>query len=483
MAIAHWQWIHTILAVLLATVLATSFTNTFIFYEDYQKAFGLSSFQYSIITSVSCYLGVIASIFIGIFINNIFSEKYPLITATCSLMCGILSLLFGLVTYMPYSPYLTIIYGSIITFSYKNFQSICYSTIITLANKYSKDTEKGKNVSYIQASWALATLLYIPTGYAIQYIGWYTSFVVFGVISIIYYFIIIYIFKFEDETSLSTASIYQSIAQRFSDLKSVFNTKILLVLSSVFFCTLASGSFLVVTSSLWMEDVYNLNASQVGWFTLTEFAAEMTGSIIMGQISDKYGIYICSFIAFAIKIVDMFIILMLSIFIGPNIGHISIAIISTFFLFVGWEIFFISSIISVIQLAPQNVSKNVVIMSQFAVASIGKMSGIEISSFLWYNGNGLKYLILIWLISNIFGLLCYIVLYRMKRIGLYYTKISTMSTDNETDNELTYEQQLKDKLLVFGYIRKQEHENKDIHVPSKLKKLIFQYFWINNNIA
>mmetsp|Transcript_28781 Transcript_28781/g.45544 ORF Transcript_28781/g.45544 Transcript_28781/m.45544 type:complete len:90 (-) Transcript_28781:80-349(-) len=42
------------------------------------------------------------------------------------------------------------------------------------------------------------------------------------------------------------------------------------------------------------------------------------------------------------------------------------------------------------------------------------MIGAEISTFLWYNGNGISILATIWLLCNVFGLSCYLILYLIK---------------------------------------------------------------------
>merc|ERR1712152_83340 len=125
-----------------------------------------------------------------------------------------------------------------------------------------------------------------------------------------------------------------------------------------------------------------MGTSELGWYTLSIFIAEMCGSII---------------------IIDSLIIFNLTILIGPDIGGLWLAVILNFFLFVGWEMFFITQILAMIEFGPHNVSKNIILLSNFAVASIAKMIGTEFSSWLWLNGNGLEWLSCIWLCCNIVG--------------------------------------------------------------------------------
>lgn len=67
-----------------------------------------------------------------------------------------------------------------------------------------------------------------------------------------------------------------------------------------------------------------------------------------------------------------------------------------------------------IEFGPISVSKNIILLSNFGIASIAKMVGAEFSSWLWFNGHGLNILSAIWLICNILGLGCYAILYQIK---------------------------------------------------------------------
>ena len=396
---------------------------------------------YSIIM-LACYLGNISSLFFGIFVNKLFSDKYHCIASIFSFLSGILSLLYGFTVFMP-NEYVVVIYGSLIAFSYKNAASICYTTVVGLANEYSIHDQKGSNISYLQLSWSISTLLYIPVGYMIQYVNWFLPFCIFGIILIIYCFIINFGYKFDsDQYNALNEAISDvqsnissiSIAANISDLKSVFNRKIILILLSIFFCGIASGSFLITTTSFWMEDVYLLSTSELGWYTLSIFMAEMLGSLIMSLISDKYGIFVCSFIAFAIKIIDSLIIFNLSILFGPTIGGLWLAVILNFFLFVGWEMFFITQILAMIEYGPINVSKNIILLSNFAVASIAKMVGTIISSEIWNNGHGLEFLSCIWLVCNICGAASYAILYKIKDQQVGYVPIPAPINSQKQSN-------------------------------------------------
>lgn len=146
-------------------------------------------------------------------------------------------------------------------------------------------------------------------------------------------------------------------------------------------------------------------------FVIVSFCRHVFVCVLSLSIS---GIFVCSFIAFIIEIIASLIILNLSIIVGPDIGGLPYAIILNFFLFVGWEIFFITQVLAMIEFGPVNVSKNIILLSNFAVASIAKMIGAEFSSLLWNEGQGLQILAAIWLIANSLGLACYSILYQIK---------------------------------------------------------------------
>merc|ERR1712062_718511 len=159
------------------------------------------------------------------------------------------------------------------------------------------------------------------------------------------------------------SKISDDIRSNLGDLKTIFSKHVNLILISIFFVSIAHGSFLITTSSFWMEDVFNLDTSSVGFVTLSIFAAEVIGALIMAQISDKHGVFVCSFVAFLIQIISSLIILNLSLVFGPTIGGLWTVIFLNFFLFVGWEIFFIAQILAMIEFGPKNISKNVILIS------------------------------------------------------------------------------------------------------------------------
>ena len=170
--------------------------------------------------------------------------------------------------------------------------------------------------------------------------------------------------------------------------------------------------------------------------TLSIFAAEIVGSIVMASISDAFGIFFCTFLAFTIEIIASLIILNCSAFIGEDIGGLWLAIILIFLLFVGWEIFFITQVLAMIEFGPINVSKNIILSSNFAIASIAKM--IELNILWLCFCNGLTILAAIWLICNILGLGCYTVLYQIKdkRSISDYMPINDGGNDKDLEESL-----------------------------------------------
>ena len=435
---------HVFFGIILLICLISVFKNPFIYFEDYANALQLNDFQYSIIL-LSLYLGNITSLFFGVYVNNLFKDKYQGIASTFSFISGLLSILFCLISYFntitsnSISSPIIVIYGSIIAFLYKNCASIAYTTIVGLAAEFSATNTRGKNISYLQLSWSVSTLLYIPIGCILEYSYWYIPFLIFGVILILYTFIISWGFNFkipaEEESNADNfykavsdiqsnfSSIPPELMADISHLRSIFNKQINLILLSIFFCSIAQGSFLITTSSFWMEDIYQLPTCLFSLTTLSIFFAEIVGAIVMTQISDQYGIFKCSFIAFFIEIIASLIILNCSAVIGADIGGLWLAVILNFFLFVGWEMFFITQVLAMIEFGPINVSKNIILLANFATASIAKMIGAELSSWLWFNGNGLAILSAIWLGSNVCGLACYSILYHIRD----KRNISTMS--------------------------------------------------------
>ena len=186
MASERWEWSHTVLGTIVLICLISVFKNPFIYFEDYSVALGLSNFEYSVIL-LSLYAGNITSLFFGVYVNNLFKDRYQGIASVFSGISGALALLFCVIIYFdsgqtePVTPnsqlsIFVVVYGSIIAFLYKNAASICYATVVGLANEWSASNRKGANISYLQLSWSISTLLYIPIGFLLEYLFWYIPF-------------------------------------------------------------------------------------------------------------------------------------------------------------------------------------------------------------------------------------------------------------------------------------------------------------------
>ena len=205
----HWRPIHTISGTILLICLISVFKNPFIFFKDYATALDLTDFQYSIIL-LALYLGNITSLFFGVYVNNLFQQKYQSVAALFSFISGLLSFLFVLIEYLKtihysnssYSAIIITAYGSIIAFLYKNAASICYATVVGLASDWSPPNANGANIAYLQLSWSLSTLLFIPIGFMLQYLSWYIPFVSFAAILIFYSLVIFYGFSFKQEEQM-----------------------------------------------------------------------------------------------------------------------------------------------------------------------------------------------------------------------------------------------------------------------------------------
>ena len=68
----------------------------------------------------------------------------------------------------------------------------------------------------------------------------------------------------------------------------------LLILGVSFFMSFRSKTIYVVTSSIWMEETFDLNASYVGWSTMSVIIGECLALGVMTTLSHKLQLWQCA---------------------------------------------------------------------------------------------------------------------------------------------------------------------------------------------
>ena len=157
----------------------------------------------------------------------------------------------------------------------------------------SHDTEQYvRIVSILHVSWPLSTCLNIVAGYLIDYVSWIWVFILFGILLMVATFYVSMFVLNDLQATDADASRPElrplqatntnavasgnldvdtsdyadtTLVRRYTALDLVYNWRALMILFVSFWMSFRSRSIYIVISSFWMEDVFGLSASVVGW--------------------------------------------------------------------------------------------------------------------------------------------------------------------------------------------------------------------------
>eukprot|EP01084_Bolivina_argentea_P024904 46356_1 len=413
-----WTKSHTILAIMMRMCGEINIRSLAIYYRDYQLALQLDSVQFSYIIICSN-LGCAATMIFP-FIKRLLTLKQRI--TIFSFLCGLFAILLFIIpsqTKLYLSPpVFTLTYCCFIALFFGICFIMCRASIIDLASDSVHTSKQGQTIGLLELSWTFAALLYFVVGYMIEYINWWSSFVIFGSILCVLSAISHYVYKpFNLPTEISNSSDTSTspinLCVWFEDIKIAFsNQTALLIFLSTFIMSICNGSFSVIVVGVWMEDIFMLTPSHVAWVSLTVFVAELIGCLTVSSVVDIYGPVLCGYFSFACTFAAGLITLIgLNFNNGnPDIGGIFVAVAVIFLLYLGWETFFILNQILCIKHSNNNNEQHnasFVILINYVSYNLGLIIGTYVAPVLWKNGKGLFEIGIIWIVTAIVTTITY----------------------------------------------------------------------------
>lgn len=230
---------------------------------------------------------------------------------------------------------------------------------------------RGLVVGILELAWAGSTIIGVPlAGILIEKAGWQTTFIVMGICSLVFFFLIL-IFVPKDQGIGPTAGQNKKTIHLWKELTR--NRAAVGTLFFFFFIGLANDNIFVIYSS-WLEDSFALSLVALGIGTSVIGFAEVIGELITAFFADRIGLK-RSVIIGAVSSIASFGIL-------PFLNtSLVMALVALFLVFLTFEFTVVCSLSLCTEITPE--SRATMMAGVFATAGIGRVIGAMIGGPVW----------------------------------------------------------------------------------------------------
>merc|ERR1712228_37903 len=149
--------------------------------------------------------------------------------------------------------------------------------------------------------------------------------------------------------------------------------------------TFRSRTIYIVTTSLWMERLYDLSASQTGWTTLAIVFGEVIGLMAVQLFAHRYELWMSCLTCLLIQLFAGSLPLMLLTHFYGNVidGYLWIAIVMIVLLAMGHESFYCLQQTNALRFAPLPRYKTLLLLIERMAQEIGAIFGLWLTAKLW----------------------------------------------------------------------------------------------------
>ena len=263
----------------------------------------------------------------------------------------------------------------------------------------------------------MSTLLNIIAGYFIEYASWIYVFFVFGIMLTVSTILIVnfVINDLGDDILHASRGISSSTASVLSktdvvstneytvkDILTDWRSVVILFVS--FWMTFRSRSMYVVVSSLWMEDVFNLSASGVGWTNIAIIAGEILAPLVGARYLSRMELKKSAFLTLSSQMgVTCGLMLVLSLVFGNDCGSIVIVLIIIVLLTFTHQAFYIVQQSNAIEFAKSQEYSFMLLLGERMCQETGSIVSLLITSRLWYDdlNDSVMIFSIVWSFANV----------------------------------------------------------------------------------
>ena len=280
----------------------------------------------------------------------------------------------------------------------------------------------------------MSTLLNVAAGYFIEYASWIFVFIIFGGLLIVSTLFVVFCIiddldnnmndnntdANDDANDVNDDDEYKDVDQVPIELESrmeytvrdiLTDWRSVIILFVSFWMTFRSRSIYIIISSLWMENVFDLSASTVGWTNVSiiigEALAPVFGNHYLKRLPLKRS-------AIETLLSQLFttvgLMLILSSIFGNNCGSIVIVLIILVLLTFTHQSFYIVQQSNAIEFAKNQQYALMLLLGERMCQETGSIVSLLVTSRLWYYDfeNSVMIFSIVWSVSTVimFGIVC-----------------------------------------------------------------------------
>eukprot|EP01084_Bolivina_argentea_P037447 69272_1 len=400
---------HICLLLLARVMIDFAFKNPLIFYENYSAGSSITDMQFAYIL-VSSELGCIAAMFFGD-INLKYLKTYTNIITMYLIISGISSTIYVASILMD-NKALTILWCCICRFVVGLSFSFISASSKMCAIQYKGNMDISTILAILHYSWPLSITLNIMAGYIIDDIKWIYVFIISGtlliVCGVVLYILFNVVFVQEEQQQQNVQETTDNNSQYVDNHDHVVNNRSLsiiltdknslLIIFSSFAMTFRERTRYIVTSSLWMEDIFNLSATAVGWETLSVIFAQISAITIVLLVTHKYALWKSAITPLSLQLFFGILLFLLSLIYGNSIGpyydlSMLFALMIIFAFAMTHQAFYIVQNTNAIKYAPKGLSF-LLLLSERMSQETSSLIAVLITSTIWQNA--FQHAIIVW---------------------------------------------------------------------------------------
>eukprot|EP00484_Ammonia_sp_Unknown_P030064 CAMPEP_0197025546 /NCGR_PEP_ID=MMETSP1384-20130603/5840_1 /TAXON_ID=29189 /ORGANISM="Ammonia sp." /LENGTH=499 /DNA_ID=CAMNT_0042454085 /DNA_START=29 /DNA_END=1528 /DNA_ORIENTATION=- len=406
-----WKWYHTAIVLCIRLIIDFVFKNPLVFYLNYQQGLLIDYMQFGYIL-VAAEIGCIFAIFIGDFNKRVLRTEER-IMETYLVIAGLANIAFPALSYFGITldgELYVIVWCCVMRFIVGlSFANISAASIKFAAQYVPNASKITSIIAVLHYSWPLSTAINILAGYLILDASWMSVFFYSGVLLIVTGLFASFFFKCcplappdlaapdrggrqRVPSAVINASEPEEVEMEMDDeeddnrsgLRVLFTDgNSLLIIFVSFFMTFRSRSIYIVTSSLWMEGTFSLDASMVGWTTLSVIIGEVLGLMVMSTVSHKFELWKSAAGTLVHQLVFGALLFVLAAIYGNDIS-LAAALILTGLLTMGHESFYVVQQSNAIHYAPLPRLKFLLLLGERMAQESASIVALFLTVSLWY---------------------------------------------------------------------------------------------------
>ncbi|MBU2510775.1 MFS transporter [bacterium] len=287
------------------------------------------------------------------------------------MLAGLISLTVGMFAAGILPLYLTLVFTVMVAGLGKVLFDPAIQAYVGLKVPYHR---RGLVIGILELAWAGSSVIGIPlAGVLIEKAGWQTTFILFGILSLICFFLVLFLVPRDRGIQSSPDSSTRTLVL----LKQLLtNRSAVGALLFFFFLGIANDNIFVIYAS-WLEGSFSLSLVALGVGTSVIGAAEIFGELFTAFFSDRIGLKRAVFIGTICSILSFVALPFMN-------SSLPMALAALFLIFISFEFTIVSSFGLCTELTPD--SRATLMSGIFATAGIGRVIGATIGGPVWLKG-------------------------------------------------------------------------------------------------